>query len=345
MRYRILAVVTLVALIFFWSSKLAMAFDEMIKLVPANAMVVTFVDVDRDDDGISFILKLWKKRLDSAKKRSYRRGEAIEEIYNKALPSKVVGAAFLKDKKSMPQYIIIVKVEGTARRGRQFDIFKRNLEILLKRYEDLQTTNYSGYEIIYREQRPGNEDPSAYTCIHNNIVIGSDVDILKKVIDTYIEGKATVAEDDKFIDMKSKLTGRCDGFMFINNKNANFTNFLGKWEEEYHMRLFLSGEVLDTIGISFDIVNRNVSKGEIIFTTRIPDTFFDDVQDDARFFDQMVKRKFIAEGVGYASDVIVDGKYVILNFKLAKLRHFWEKAFGRERKEIFKEKEIGRVVR
>ena len=318
-------------------SREARGSEALFNLVPDKAIIVAYADKNKEDAGLSYLLRLWKDKLDRLQ-MEYGKREKIEKIYNRfGHVEEVVGAVFI-DQRGILQHIVIVKIVGKrdGDRKEQLDIFQENIKRLIKKKKELQTLSFLEYKIIYSADRYPSE-LSAYVCIDNDIiVVGTNIDVLREVIRVKQGEIDALARDKKFIDMRSKFIKGCDGFIYIDNEKGRFTEVLRKWEDKYHMTLLLSEGFLIAIDISFDIVNEDISKGSIVFVTRQQDALFDDVQDDARFFDEVIKRKFIAEGVKYSSKVTVEGRYVILDFEITGTEPLWAKVFGEEGEEIFK---------
>lgn len=309
--------------------------EELFNLVPDKTIIVAYVDANRDDAGLSYPLRLWKEMLDH--RTEYGKREKIKEIYDTLGHVEAVGAIFI-DQRDTLQYIVIVKIVSKRDddRKEQFNIFQEGIKRLIKKKEEPQTLSYLDHKIIYSVDRYPSE-LSAYVCIDNDIIaVGTNVDLIKEVIRVRRRKANPFAVNKEFIDMKSRFFKGQDGFIYVNNKDGRFTEVLRKWEKNHHITLLLSGNFLEAIGISFDIVDEDTGKGKVVFFCRQKDVLFDDVQDDLRFFDEAIRRKFMFEGVNYTSNITVNREYAILNFEATGTKSFWTKVFGEERKEIFK---------
>lgn len=303
-------------------------------LVPGKAIIVAYADTNKEDPGLSYLLRLWKEKLG---RREYKKKETIKEIYNTSSHVETVGVLFV-DQKDTLQYVVIVKMVGKRDNDKkeQFNTFREDVEKLIKKKDELKTLSYLDYKITYSIDRYPSE-LSAYACIDNDIIaVGTNIEVLKEVVRVKKGKVSSLAKDKKFMNMKSKFIEGHDGFIYIDNKDGGFLKLLREWEKEHYTTLLLSGGSLKAIGISFDIVDEYISKGEIMFATRQEGALFDDVQDDLRFFDEVIKRKFMAEGVKYTSEITINSQYAILDFKITGLEPFWTKVFGEERKEIIK---------
>ncbi|MDP2943869.1 MAG: hypothetical protein Q8N49_01140 [Candidatus Omnitrophota bacterium] len=308
--------------------------EELFNLVPDKAIIVAYIDANKQDPGLSYQLRLWKDKLD--RRGEYRKREQIKEIYDRLGHVEAVGAIFI-DQKGTLQHIVIVKIVGkNDDKEGQFNIFQEDIKRLIKKKEELRALSYLEYKIIYSVDRYPSE-VSAYVCIDDDIIaVGTNAEVLKEIIRVKKRRVDSLAGDKKFIDMKSRFAKGSDGFIYIDNKDGRFIKLLREWEQKHYMTLLLSGDFLEAIGIFFDIVDEDISKGRIVLFTHQENALFDDIQDDTRFFDEVIRRKFMAEGVKYTSEITINSQYAILDFKITGLEPFWTKVFGEERKEIIK---------
>lgn len=312
--------------------------EELFNLVPDKAIIVVYIDANKQDPGLSYQLRLWRDKLD--RRGEYRKREQIKEIYDRLGHVEAVGAIFI-DQSGTLQHIVIVKIvsKRADHKKEQFNIFQEDIKRLIKKRKELQTLSYLGYEIIYSVDRYPSE-LSAYFCIDNDIIaVGTNVELLKEVVGVKKGEVRPLAKDKKLMSIKSKFIKGYDGFLYINNKDMRFIKLLREWEQKHYMTLLLSGDFLEAIGISFDIVDADINRGRIVFIRRREGRLFDDAQDDVRFLDEVIKRKFMAEDVKYISKITIDGGYVILDFDIFGLEPFWLKVWGEEQEELFKDNE------
>jgi hypothetical protein len=105
------------------------------------------------------------------------------------------------------------------------------------------------------------------------------------------------------------------------------------------MTLLLSAELLESVSISLDLVNKENISGKITFQEKAGNTdTISDIRDDIYFFDTVIKRKCVEEGYGYNSTVMGDSDKLALSFEISGLGELWPKLFSRK-KVIFKEKD------
>ena len=304
----------------------AAAGEGPLNLVPEDAVIVIALRNLKTDEGMSYLLKLWKEHL--LQGGDYRDKATIEEIYARSNFSQVLGAMLIRDKAAAFQYIVMINLPD----GQKADSLIEKLNTLLRGEQGLQTISYLNYRITYAvDYKEGKL--SAYTRIGNALVVGSGIDVLKEVVRVKRGGGSLLTESKGFNEIRAELVEPWDGFVYINNRNLKFAKLLRRWEEKANMTFLMSAEVLKGIGISFDIVSKDVIKGRIFFLGK-SEVALDDMNDDARFFSEVIRRKLIPEDVEYTSDVITEGEHVTLNFEAGRLETFWTSLIEKEKIEI-----------
>ncbi len=188
---------------------------------------------------------------------------------------------------------------------------------MIKKRKALTSTSYQGYEITYRDKElepyHGQKDLAAYTAIRDYVLIATNPDELKRAIDVY-KGKAdSVKSNENFKYLKKKL-GEEDIFIFGDNKTRLLSTNLRRWEENEGVRVLLSSDSMEAVGIGLDIETPDSIKGQIYF---IPTPGIDliDVQDDATFFTEVITRAFTEEDINWMSDIHSTDKHVMLEFE------------------------------
>jgi hypothetical protein len=164
-------------------------------------------------------------------------------------------------------------------------------------------------------------DFSAYALFPDQIVFGSDPDVIKKSIDgPSVDGSAN------YVKVVGQTTQAKDGLLFADNAGSQFANFLAPREKKWNMDLLLSADSLVYMGASLDIVSSSKLSGTIIFQAARADQL-SDVKDDANFIGDAFKRKFLADKIQYTSKVEVKDSTVTLNFQMDGLEALWTRLF------------------
>jgi hypothetical protein len=184
----------------------------------------------------------------------------------------------------------------------------------------IQTTSHENTTIAYTTAEDI-EDYGAYAVVQNNILAAATLDILKMSLDG-----STIGQAAGYRNMQSVLNASQDGLLFTDNSGLQFVKFLRPLEDKWGMSLLLSADYLQWMGASFDFIDSQKVSGNFVFQGK-DTSHMEGIQDDADFLGETFKRKFIAEKIKYESDVQVDGKTVVLNFKMEGLEPLWTKLF------------------
>ena len=101
---------------------------------------------------------------------------------------------------------------------------------------------------------------------------------------------------------------------------------LKKQEKKWGISLLLSARDISSIIMGIDFVDGEKIKGNIIFKAKnlnaIPD-----IQDDAGFIGEALRRKFTYSKMIYKRQVTTNGNYVTLNFEMAGLKPLFRELF------------------
>jgi len=156
---------------------------------------------------------------------------------------------------------------------------------------------------------------------NGNVLVGTNVDVLKYAV----EG-TSVVQSGGYNRVRSRFPRDTDGFLFTDNENLKFAQFLHPLEDKWKMSLLLSAEYLEWMGAAFDVVDSTRVNGQFVFQGK-DTTHIDDIRDDAEFLGEAFKRKFMAEKIDYSSSVEVSGSTVVLDFEISGIKPLWENLF------------------
>ena len=197
---------------------------------------------------------------------------------------------------------------------------------LIKKDKPMERFSYKGYAGYYRAGE-GKMRISAFALSKNYAILASNSDYMKKAIDVMEDKKQRLSNDSGYKETLSLLPPKADIMIFANNKDKGFAQILKGWEKEWGMTVFLSASYLDSMGLSFDVINEDKMKGMLVFKcsqkNRIPD-----VVDDARFLGEVLRRKFAKEKIKYTSKVTLKDNHVFLNLEVSGLKPLWIMLFN-----------------
>jgi hypothetical protein len=287
----------------------------------------------RSDEGISFILKSWKGHLD-AKTKKVNKQVLINEIYSKVEPAEIAVAMY-------PQWgekisiLYAVKTQGTIDGRNSAEVISDLLENLMKKREAVRISEYGTRKIRHFPDKRGGQ-VSSFAVVDDYILFSENPDLLKDAINVYDKKVYT----NKIIRaLSGSKPTKGDINIFVHNSKGIFSKNLKAWEASHYMTLLLSAELLESVSISLDLVNKENISGKITFQEKAGNTdTISDIRDDIYFFDTVIKRKCVEEGYGYNSTVMGDSDKLALSFEISGLGELWPKLFSRK-KVIFKEKD------
>jgi len=271
---------------------------------------------------MTYILKLLKGQ--QIHHSNPRKRESVEVVFEEIKYQDIAGEMFIVPAKELPDFLVVVKFADKQEIEKQLPVLIKSLKEIIETEFPLETEDYLGYKISYGIERSPQEI-SAYTCVNNNMLFSNNIKIIKRAIDVFKGAEESILKNNLFNDIYSRLTKEYAGFIFVNNSNKNLTKILRDWEANHHITVLLSAETLDGLGIFLDFPDEDKFRGKISFITRDDKAIFDEVQDDARFFNDILKRKVLFEKADYSSTITVKGKYADLDLEVKKLKSFWPK--------------------
>lgn len=304
MRYKI----ALVFLVFVFFVAVGIEGAETADFIPESCIAVVSISSAQKDPGISWLINAWINSPRESPLRDFLNETAVREFSVAVFPTTGDSSLNLLLVMNFPEKV-------------KFD--KERLDKIVMPEDDtnLESLSYKGYDIIYSTPGDFEEDFTAYTIIKNQVLAGSEVDVVKKAIDG-----PSVKKNSSYQRVRSQFSGGGDGLLFADNGSARFVDFLQPLEEKWKMTLLLSAEYLAWMGASFDIIDSNKVGGKFVFQG-VDTTYIEDIQDDADFLGEAFKRKFMAEKINYTKNIDVTGKTVVLNMTIEGIEPLWLKLF------------------
>lgn len=293
--------------------------DEILKLIPKESMTVLILQNRKNDAGLDYIKEVLKDKLTQEKDAS--KIQAIEDLFQMFNVDKIASAAFYSAIK--PMFLLVIE----AKEGSLLQSITDKIDILFDNAEQIWQEKYLDYKVLYnpnRYNKPDNKDLSCYVVIGNYIVIANDPTILRKVADTYMGKKPSIIETQEFIQNWTKSQQDYDVVMYITNKNQELTNSLDSWKKEMGFILFTSSDILRSVWIYFDLVDKENIKGKMVFSP-LRDDPQSRILNDAQYLVEAMRRKFIAENLSYDTKIDIVNKETILNVNIANTSSFLRK--------------------
>ena len=297
--------------------------EKPIDLIPKVSVFIIIRDIYQDI-GVSYVMSLFRENL---KERTRPQKRAIvDKIFDEFQIDQIVGGIILNQDIENPGYLVAFDSIGKD----DLDHFQESAKLLFKKDKELSAVEYHDYRIIYStDTDPG--ELMGYTDIKGNIVIGSSLELLKGVIDHKMNKAQARTVRKNYISEKAAIED-WDICAIINNKDEKITEILNKWSEDYHLTLLISADAIKEIIISFDMVDQDMIKGRIKFVSKNNDLPFYRIQDDARFFNEIIKRICFSNNINYIGEIESSSDYVVLDFDAQGFEKFWKKLFEKKQK-------------
>jgi hypothetical protein len=278
------------------------------QLIPKSSIAHVTISEVQKDSGLNWLLDSW---IHSPRKSPLRR------FFSSHAPVEMSVAVFPQDDSSSLNLLLAVELSGKKR------IDNSTLDAIILPESDVKVNSitYKNHVLRFISAEDTGEEFSAYTVWNDNVLVGTNMDVLKYAV----EGIAVV-QSAGYKTVRSRFPRDTDGFLFADNENLKFAQFLHPLEDKWKMSLLLSAEYLEWMGAAFDVVDSTRVNGQFVFQGK-DTSHIDDIRDDAEFLGEAFKRKFMAEKIDYSSSVEVSGATVVLDFKIAGIKPLWEKLF------------------
>ncbi|MDP8261848.1 MAG: hypothetical protein P9M13_00915 [Candidatus Ancaeobacter aquaticus] len=297
--------------------------------LPEKAVCVLMLKVKSDDPGIHAILDKYKKWFLNEKLGADAR--TVVEDFN-VLEFDEIALGLIPDEKGKPTYLAIGDMsekdasvtfkyknvnlklnikERKDEKGLQQGIIKALLDTWL----DDSDIRKDDEGILYSKLRESRGEISSYAFFKNRVIIGSNYGIVKEAKTRSLPGAIIGSQKKNYAEFLRNLDKNDDGYFYIDNKSGYFTNFIRVREEVLRIPLLLSGDVIEFLGIFFDIVNKNAINARILFQGKNEESLKKIVV-DARFMAEFFKRKMLVDNIGCTYRIVKRGNAVIVKIKL-----------------------------
>lgn len=299
--------------IWVWAIEPLIADENLMSLVSKDAVIVASIKHGKDDPGVSYLASIWKETLKEREKNYTKKQEAIEDIFKQIHLPNITVAIFGKDITKLygtggsifelPSYLILVESSDK-------DFLKSKLSVLLEESENLKCETFKGGEFVYGDI----------------IAVSPDKDKLREALELSRDPKNSIANLSKYQELMSKMTSHGNGTLYMDNRDWTWTKVLRELEKEWRITLLFAIDYVDSMAISFDIIDKDSASAKIVFRAR-DIKGIEEIKNDARFLGEVISRKFVEENVEYSSNITVSGKYVILELELKGLENIWARIF------------------
>lgn len=292
---------------------------DILKVIPQEAMTVFILQNRKNDPGLDYIKDILNEKLTQTKDASKRR--AVEDLSRMLGVDRVVSAAFYNQAK--PLFLLAIE----AKDKKILQSLTDKIDILFDNPKQIWQEKYLDYRVIYNPRRfnkPGKKDLSCYALLDSYIIIANDFGILKKAIDTYKCSNPAITASKDFTQSWEGLKKDYDAVMYITNQNHQLANSLNSWKRQMGFVLFTSADILKSVWVYFDLVDKDNIQGKIVFSPSAEDPQAR-ISNDAQYLVEAMRRKFMAENLNYTTSIDAIDKDIVLNVKITNTGSFLKK--------------------
>jgi len=282
--------------------------------VSQDAVGCAEININKVDPGTMWMVNSW---LGAPKSNS------IKSIYRRYSMSRAVVGIYPSAGSYLPFVV-------AAQTGKNLDNAADKGNILaFMRHEvvngQFNRSNYRGYE-LYSGNRPQKKGSFGYFVKGNEVALGNDANAIRKVADASAGAVVPITSLPDYRDLRNRIPAGSDLVFFFANQQNQFANSLKRQEHRWKMSLLLSSAELSGVMGGFNFVDGDKITGSIIFKARNANAIRD-VQDDANFLGEAIRRKFSHANITYKKQVITQGNYVTLSFEMRGLKPLFKEMF------------------
>ena len=283
--------------------------------ISSDAIGFAEVSLNKSDPGISWMLTQWLKAPKPNSIKSFVQHFKTENAVTGIYPNPKTGDL---------RFIVIEKttenLETPSSRDAVLKIMKP--EIIANQYRAL---SYNGLT-LYAGPRGDGKYETAYFISGNSLVWGTDLNAVKKLADVLARKTGSITNLPDYQDLKNRIPADCNAVFYLNNDQSLFSNTLSKQEKKWKISLLLSAKNLSAVILGMDFVDGDKITGTAVFKAKNSSAIAD-IQDDASFIGEAMRRKFVNSKITYKPQVYTSGNYVTLKFEMSGLKPLFRQLF------------------
>ena len=282
--------------------------------VSQDAVGFAEISINKSDPGVAWMTGAWL---------GAPRSNSLKSIYRKYPLNRTVVGIYPSAGASLP--FVVVAQSGKNLAG---EVEKKEI-LSIMRHEVAQgqynRSNYRGYD-LYTGTRSHNKGSFGFFIKGNELALGTDANALRKVAYASAGTVAPMSAQADYRDLRNRIPAGSDLVFFFANQQNQFANTLRKQERKWKLSLLLSsGDLAGMMG-GFNFVDGDKITGSIVFKAKNPKAIRD-IQDDANFMGEAIRRKFSHAHITYKKQVTVQGNYVTLSFEMKGLKPLFKDLF------------------
>ncbi len=285
------------------------------EMISSDAVGFAEVSLKKSNPGISWMVNQWLK---------VPRPNSIKSFVQHFKSDKATALVFTNPKNEELRFVMIEQaMENLETPAAQKTIWQFMLPEI--KGDKFKSTSYDGVT-LYSGPRPGGQYETGYFISGNSLIWGTDLNAVKKIADVVTQGKNSISALTDYQDLRSRIPSSSNAVIYMNNSQSHFSNVLSKQEKKWKMSLLLSAKDISGIIVGIDFVDGDKITGSAIFKARTSSAL-PDIQDDAGFIGEAIRRKFVNTKITYKRQVLTQGNYVTLQFEMTGLKPLMKELF------------------
>jgi hypothetical protein len=285
------------------------------EMISSDAVGFAEVSLNKSDPGISWMVNQWLK---------VPRSNSIKSFVQHFKTDKATAMVFTNPKTGELRFVVMEQaLENMETPAAQKTISQIMLSEI--KADKFKTSSYNGKTLYFGPRADGKYE-TGYFISGNSLVWGTDLNAVKKIADVATEGKNSISTLSDYQDLKNRIPSGSNAIMYMNNSQSLFANVLAKQEKKWKMSLLLSAKDISGIILGMNFVDGDKITGSAIFKAK-NSAALPDIQDDAGFIGEAIRRKFVNTKITYKRQVSTNGNYVTLQFEMNGLKPLMKELF------------------
>jgi hypothetical protein len=291
------------------------------EIIPPTAFAFFTINLDPESSGFSDLFETAEREYLNLEPGSFKARVAMK-VTPLIIPKRVTIVATLEENSTDPGAIFIISMGKIIKIIR---FYSGPFDRVIFRGAPFKRENIRGhrFKLLESHQEGGVIDrltnPAAYTFINNNIIVGSNLTLLKS---TYYNYKGAKPSDPmnrgllyrRMEELLSPAQDQADISMVVDNNGGRLSRIIKSYEEKYTFAAFPSIDYVTSIDGSLSILNEEMDSSITFFCSN-PDKLMD-LRSDVKFIYGAVRRKLKASGINMKGEILVEEDSVIFSFKI-----------------------------
>ncbi len=285
---------------------------EVTQLIPQETFTFLILKINLKDPGTSASINNFDRRI-----RWGMRFLGPVEIATFAVPTA---------NKGEPDYLLLVKNNRLIKIAR---LFRRSIDRAMINGEPFERIEYRNCRILHLKSSEKEDEVSSYTLFKDVALASNDLSLLKASLDQY--GKDTSFISEEVLSDFQGLRRAGEAMLFIDNSHSELSRIIKRLEKKITYAILPTVDSLNYLGGYSDILDADSLEGSLFFKYR-ETVDIEKGREDVYFLAGLLKRLCRANGLNFEEEIIIDNRYLKLNFKLSGLKLVINNLLAKEKK-------------